>query len=158
MENSTYYSRTPPALCPPPSPLSTTDTMKHTHTHVHHRKTPIGKPKASTALWSLIPSTQGIHVPVCMLGFTRRCTHSQHHAHVSLHTAHMHMHSALAQILAVRVNPPPEHCLCSPSVAASGACGVMMRQLLTQTQISAARQRPKCNCQNCRCSRSLQSC
>ena len=128
-------------------------TQIHTHTCTHSSPTnlPLDPP-----LRSIVPnklSLSRMHARALSLLPPR-----PRHEHVSLHTAHMHMHSALAQILAVRVNPPPEHCLCSPSVAASGACGVMMRQLLTQTQISAARQRPKCNCQNCRCSRSLQSC
>ena len=47
-----------------------------THTHVHHRKTPIGKQKASTALRSLIRSTLARNTCFCMHAWI----HSQMHA------------------------------------------------------------------------------
>ena len=81
--------------------------------------------------------------------------------------AHMYMHAdiqLLPKSLQHALTLPPLHCLCPPSVPAPGFCGVMMRQLPAQMPISAdpvlvvSRQRPKCNCQNCRRSRSLRSC
>ena len=80
--------------------------------------------------------------------------------------AHMYMHADIQlspKSLQHVIIPPPQHCLCLPSVPAPGACGVMMRQLPDQMPISAdpavsCHQRPKCHCQNCRCSRSLRSC